>query len=84
MVGMSGSRFMKFFKQATGRTFVSYVTHVRLAQACEMLRHTDRSVSEIAAAVGLPDHPYFDRKLKQHFRTSPRAMRAQWAKPTRV
>ena len=27
MVGMSGSRFMKFFKQATGTTFVNYVTH---------------------------------------------------------
>ncbi|MPY86768.1 MAG: helix-turn-helix domain-containing protein [Luteitalea sp.] len=84
MVGMSGSRFMKFFKQATGRTFVSYVTHVRLVQACEMLRRTDHSVAEIAAAVGLPDHPYFDRKFKQYFRTSPRGMRAQWTKPRGV
>lgn len=80
MVGMSGSSFMKFFKQATGRTFVSYLTHVRLSQACELLRNTDRPVAEIGAAVGLPDHPYFDRKFKQHFRVSPRAMRVQWGK----
>jgi AraC-like DNA-binding protein/mannose-6-phosphate isomerase-like protein (cupin superfamily) len=84
MVGMSGSSFMKFFKQATGRTFVSYLTHVRLSQACELLRNSDRPVAEIAAAVGLPDHPYFDRKFKQYFRTSPRAMRAQWLKRPRV
>jgi len=79
MVGMSESRFMKFFKQSTGTTFVSYVTHVRLAHACELLRGTDLAVGEIASRVGVADHTYFDRKFRQHFRTSPRAMRAQWS-----
>jgi transcriptional regulator GlxA family with amidase domain len=79
MVGMSGSRFMKFFKQATGTTFVSYVTHVRLAHACELLRETDLAVGDIAVRVGLNDHAYFDRKFKQHFKTSPRRMRALWS-----
>ena len=77
MVGMSGSRFMKFFKQATGTTFVSYVTHVRLAHACELLRETDLAVGDIAARVGLNDHAYFDRKFKQYFNTSPRRMRTR-------
>jgi AraC-like DNA-binding protein len=79
MVGMSESRFMKFFKQSTGTTLVSYVTHVRLAHACELLRRTDLPVAEIAVRVGLPDHTYFDRRFRQQFRTSPRAMRAQWS-----
>jgi AraC family transcriptional activator of pobA len=79
MVGMSGSRFMKFFKQATGTTLVSYVTHVRLAHACKLLRETDLAVGDIAARVGLSDHAYFDRKFKQHFHTSPRRMRALWS-----
>ena len=79
MVGMSGSRFMKFFKQATGTTFVSYVTHVRLAHACELLRETDLAVGDIGVRVGLNDHTYFDRKFKQHFNTSPRRMRAEWS-----
>ena len=79
MVGMSGSRFMKFFKQATGTTFVSYVTHVRLAHAYELLRETDLAVGEIAARVGLHDHAYFDRRFKQHFNTSPRCMRTRWS-----
>ena len=78
MVGMSESRFMKFFKQSTGTTLISYVTQVRLSHACELLRETNVPVGEIAARVGLPDHTYFDRKFRQHFRTSPRAMRAQW------
>lgn len=77
MVGMSDSRFMRFFKQATGTTFISYVTQVRLAHACELLRSTDLSVGEIAARVGVPDQAYFDRKFRQHFHTSPRSMRAQ-------
>jgi AraC-like DNA-binding protein len=75
LVGMSDSRFMKFFKQATGTTFVNYLTHVRLGHACELLRDTDLAIGDIAARVGLPDHAYFDRKFKQHFRTSPRATR---------
>jgi AraC-like DNA-binding protein len=77
MVGMSGSRFMKFFKQATGTTFVSYLTQVRLEQAFKLLRQTDLAVGEIAARVGVADHAYFDRKFKQKFRTSPRATRSQ-------
>jgi AraC family transcriptional activator of pobA len=79
MVGMSDSRFMSFFKQATGTTFVSYLTQVRLAHACELLRETDLAVGEIATRVGLSDHAYFDRKFKQHFRTSPRATRSLWS-----
>lgn len=79
MVGMSESRFMRFFKQSTGTTLISYVTHLRLAHACVLLRDPDLPVAEIASRVGLADHTYFDRKFRQHFRTSPRAMRAQWA-----
>ena len=79
MVGMSTSRFMKSFKQATGTTFVSYLTQVRLAHACELLRSTSLPVGEIAARVGVPDQGYFDRRFKQHFHTSPRSMRAQGA-----
>ena len=62
-----------------GTTLITYITHVRLAHACELLRETDLPVGEIAARVGLPDHTYFDRRFRQHFRTSPRAMRAQWS-----
>ena len=79
MVGMSGSRFMRLFKQATGATLVSYVTHVRLAHACQLLRETDLAVGDIGARVGLSDHAYFDRKFKQHFNTSPRGMRTRWS-----
>jgi AraC-like DNA-binding protein len=79
MVGMSVSSFMRVFKRSTGTTLISYVTHLRLAHACELLRDTDLPVADIAARVGLADHAYFDRKFRQHYRTSPRAMRAQWA-----
>lgn len=82
MVGMSESRFMRFFKRSTGTTLINYVTQLRLAHACELLRDTDLPVSEVAARSGVADHTYFDRKFRQHFRTSPRAMRAQWARKT--
>lgn len=79
MVGMSASRFMRFFKEATGTTFVNYVTQLRLAHACELLRQTDVAVGDIAERIGLCDHAYFDRKFRQHFNMSPRRMRALWS-----
>jgi two-component system response regulator YesN len=66
---------MKVFKQATGSTFLAYLTHVRLANACQLLRQMDLSVAEIAARVGFEDPAYFDRKFRQRFQSSPRAMR---------
>lgn len=77
MVGMSESRFMVFFKRATGATFINYVTHVRLTNACQLLRETDLPMADVAARVGFPDQAYFDRKFKQYFRSSPRVMRAK-------
>lgn len=77
MIGMSESRFMKFFKQATGMTFVNYLIHVRLTNAYRLLKNQNLSVAEIASAVGFADQSYFDKKFKQHFDRTPRACRAK-------
>lgn len=77
MTSMSTSRFMRFFKVATGMTFVSYLTHVRLNQAAEMLHNPEKSVCEVAAAAGFSDQSYFGRVFQKQFGMPPTRFRAR-------
>jgi AraC-like DNA-binding protein len=79
---MSESQFMKFFKRATGMTFVAYLTHVRLNRAYRLLTETDVSIAEVASSVGFSDQSYFDKRFKEAFKQTPRALRAERRKPT--
>jgi AraC-like DNA-binding protein len=76
ITAMSVSRFMTFFKQAAGMTFVSFLTHVRLTAAASILRESALSVGEIAAATGFPDQSYFGRVFRKRFGATPREFRA--------
>jgi AraC-like DNA-binding protein len=42
-LGMSESRFSRFFRRATGNTFTDFVNRVRINRACQLLMETDRS-----------------------------------------
>jgi AraC-like DNA-binding protein/mannose-6-phosphate isomerase-like protein (cupin superfamily) len=75
MLGMSESRFMRFFKDATGMTFITYLTKVRLTAAYRLLKQEDRSIADIATMVGFTDQSYFDKQFKRHFRMTPRQFR---------
>lgn len=75
MTGMSVSRFMRFFKQTAGMTFVSYLTHVRVTAAADLLRNTDLCVGEIASTVGFPDQSYFGRVFRKQLRMTPTEFR---------
>ena len=79
MAAMSVSRFMRFFKVSTGMTFVSYLTHVRLNLAAEMLRSPEQSICQIAAAAGFSDQSYFGRVFHKQFGVSPTKFRARAA-----
>lgn len=71
MLGMSQSYFMRYFRHATGATFNSWVTQVRLVEAHRMLIETGLAVSEIALATGFCDQSYFDRRFRARFGKTP-------------
>jgi AraC-like DNA-binding protein len=75
MVGMSESRFMRYFRSASGMTFVSYLTHIRLNNATRLLRESTLNIGEIATAVGFSDQSYFDRQFRAEFAVTPREYR---------
>ena len=81
LAAMSPSQLMKNFKRVAGMTLVSYVNHVRVANGGRLLRETDRTVAEIAFAVGFADQSYFDKRFKRAFGMSPLKFRAERIKP---
>jgi AraC-like DNA-binding protein len=75
MLNMSESKFMKYFKRATGETFVSHLTRLRLERASDLLRRTNLPVAEISYSVGFADQSYFDRVFRRQFSRTPREVR---------
>ena len=60
-VGMNRSAFCTYFKRHKGMTFSQFVTQYRIHTACELLTHSQKSVSEIGYLVGFNDVPHFIR-----------------------
>lgn len=75
LCNFSPSYFMKFFKSATGTSFLQYVNHYRLEMAANLLLHTDHSVLSISEEVGFNNHSYFIRSFKKKFGQTPREYR---------
>jgi AraC-like DNA-binding protein/mannose-6-phosphate isomerase-like protein (cupin superfamily) len=76
LANMSDSQFMKAFKRVAGMGFVAYRTHLRVSNAIRLLHDPERTVADIATAVGFSDQSHFDRQFKRAFGMSPRQYRS--------
>ena len=64
------------FRQVTGINFVEYVARTRFENACDLLRNSNRRISEIAFAVGFQSLSQFNRVFKKLGKKSPTQFRA--------
>src|SRR5262245_45733363 len=71
MVGFSANHLSEKFKHVTGVNFVEYLAHARFKNACDLLRNTNRRISEIAFAVGFQSLSQFNRVFKRFSGKSP-------------
>lgn len=69
---LSRSRFAQRFTATVGEPPLSYVYRWRMTVAAHLLRTGNRSVNDIARAVGYQSDPAFVRAFSRHFGTSPR------------
>jgi AraC family transcriptional regulator, melibiose operon regulatory protein len=74
---VSRSRCCELFGKYIGKTPNTYVTHYRLQKSCEMLRETNRSISEIALACGFQSSSYFAYVFRKEKGTTPQEYRKQ-------
>lgn len=74
-VGMSSAHFSTTFSQAMGKTFISYLTALRIQKAKEMLAQTDRKLAAIALEIGYNEPNYFSHVFKKNEGITPKEYR---------
>lgn len=74
---ISACHFSTIFKKATGGTFISYLTNLRIQKARELLRNTNLPVYEIAERCGYDAPAYFSTLFKKTVGVSPNDYRKQ-------
>jgi len=77
IAAMSRSAFAEHFAACFGRSPMSFVNHVRLQRAAQLLTLGTPSIDEIAKTVGYSSRSHFSRAFKDHSGQSPNAFRAE-------
>ncbi len=74
-VYISPSHLSTVFSQKTGQTFVKYLTDMRMNKAKELLKCTNKRISEIGYSVGYRDPHYFSYLFKKTQNCMPKQYR---------
>lgn len=62
---MSRSYLTRSFRNVTGFSVVEYMTYIRIQKAQQLLRESDRSITEIADLCGFGNITYFEKVFKE-------------------
>jgi AraC-like DNA-binding protein len=76
-LGMSESRFSRFFRRATGNTFTDFVNRVRINRACQLLMESDRFITHVCYDVGFNNVANFNRRFLEIKGMTPTEFRRQ-------
>ena len=71
LVGYSKFYFCTYFKKLTGKSYLDYLNHVRIYNACRLLR-TGESVQNVCNMVGFESTSYFIRLFKSVLGMTPK------------
>ena len=75
-LGVSPAYVSRIFRQQCGIALWDYVNEYRIARACDLLKHSDLTVTEVAFTVGFNDPGYFSRIFRKETGQSPAAFRS--------
>lgn len=76
-LGMSPTKFSRFFRKATGNSFTDFVNHIRINKACQLLMNTDKYVTNICYDVGFNNVANFNRRFLDIKGVTPKEFRSQ-------
>ncbi|WP_304232877.1 AraC family transcriptional regulator [Jiulongibacter sediminis] len=75
LTNLSKPAFCRYFKARTQKTFVDYLTNVRLEHSCKLLRETDLSILEICFESGFNNLSNFNRQFRKRIGCQPNVFR---------
>jgi AraC-like DNA-binding protein len=64
IASLSSSAFCHYFKKRTNKTFIRFLTEIRIAFACRLLTEEDQPVAKICYTCGYSNVSYFIRQFK--------------------
>ncbi len=62
---MNPSAFCRYFKKETGKSFVNFVTEMRIGYACKLLLMNKLNVSQVGAECGFENISHFNKSFKK-------------------
>lgn len=74
--GLSSAAFSRFFRRATGKSFVAHLNEVRVGLACRALAESDQAVTGVALDAGFQNLANFNRRFRAVTGMTPSAYRA--------
>ncbi len=75
MIGMSQSKFSRFFRKSTGNCFTEFVNRIRINKACHLLMNTSQHVTNICYDVGFNNVANFNRRFLELKGVTPKEFR---------
>lgn len=82
--GLSRFHFLRLFQRTTGLSPVQYLTKIRMDKAVYLLRHTKKSVEDIAQEIGYANSSYFCRVFRRIVGTTPHKFRIDQGQYNRI
>lgn len=74
-VHLSPAYLSRLFKNRTGKSFIDYLTEVRLQEAKTLLLSGEMTIDQVAEAVGFQNNSYFTAVFKKHQGLTPSEFR---------
>lgn len=78
LVNLSRSHYTTSFKRVTGYAPLSYLNHLRMQRAVQLLNTTDLSIKRISDQLGFSDQFYFSRAFRKMHNHSPSEHRRRY------
>ncbi len=77
VAAMTTNGFCKYFKKRTNKTYVQFLTEIRISHACILLKERpELPIADIALLSGFQTLSHFNRKFKQYKKISPSVYKA--------
>lgn len=77
-IHLSRSECCRFFHSATGQSLFDYITAFRINKSIELLIQTNKTIAEIAFAVGFSSQSYYTECFRKRKNTTPRSFRSSF------